>query len=51
MDKVKIQRHNQLTQFEEAFEKGNIVVVAGASISKDMPANLSSWWEYNILLV
>lgn len=38
-------------KFKTAFENGNIVIVAGAGISKDMPANLPSWWEYNLLLI
>ncbi len=38
-------------ELKNALMKGNVVVVAGAGISKDMPANLPSWWEYNILLI
>lgn len=34
-------------ELNNALSKGNVVVVAGACISKDMPANLPSWWEYN----
>lgn len=30
---------------------GNVVVVAGAGISKDAPANLPSWWDYNFILL
>ncbi len=37
--------------FEEAAKVGKIVVVAGAGISKDSPANLPSWWDYNIILL
>jgi len=38
-------------KFKTAFENGNIVIVAGAGISKDQPANLPSWWDYNLLLI
>lgn len=38
-------------KFKTAFENGNIVIVAGAGISKDKPANLPSWWDYNLLLI
>lgn len=37
--------------FEEAAKAGKVVVVAGAGISKDSPANLPSWWDYNIILL
>lgn len=37
--------------FEEAAKVGKVVVVAGAGISKDSPANLPSWWDYNIILL
>lgn len=37
--------------FEEAAIAGKVVVVAGAGISKDSPANLPSWWDYNIILL
>lgn len=37
--------------FEEASKVGKVVVVAGAGISKDSPANLPSWWDYNIILL
>ena len=28
-----------------------IVIIAGAGISKEWPSNLPSWWEYNMLLL
>lgn len=37
--------------FEDAAKVGKVVVVAGAGISKDSPANLPSWWDYNIILL
>lgn len=37
--------------FEEAVKVGKVVVVAGAGISKDPPANLPSWWDYNMILL
>ena len=37
-------------KFEEALKKGKVVIVAGAGISKEPPANLPSWWDYNICL-
>lgn len=36
---------------DDAIREGKVVVVAGAGISKDAPANLPSWWEYNIILL
>ena len=30
---------------------GNVAVVVGAGISKDAPASLPSWWEYNFILL
>ena len=38
-------------KFTEAVKKKKIVVVAGAGISKDSPANLPSWWDYNMILL
>ncbi|MCD7882752.1 MAG: SIR2 family protein [Lachnospiraceae bacterium] len=38
-------------ELSEAIEKKKLVVVAGAGISKDTPANLPSWWDYNQLLI
>ena len=38
-------------KFEEALKKGKVVIVAGAGISKEPPANLPSWWDYNICLL
>lgn len=32
-------------------DKEKIVIIAGAGISKDSPANLPSWWDYNFLLL
>ncbi len=34
-----------------AIKEGKVVVVAGAGISKDPPANLPSWWDYNYILL
>ena len=30
---------------------GNLVIVVGAGISKDLPSNVPSWWEYNKMLL
>ena len=38
-------------KFTEAVKKKKIVVVAGAGISKDSPANLPSWRDYNMILL
>ncbi len=36
---------------KDNFAKGNIVVFAGAGISKDSPANIPDWNKYNNLLI
>ncbi|MDH6310073.1 hypothetical protein M2451_002963 [Dysgonomonas sp. PFB1-18] len=35
---------------QKFIKQGNIVIVAGAGISKEKPASLPSWWEYNLSL-
>lgn len=39
------------TKLQNAVDRGNVIVVAGAGISKDSPSDLPSWWEYNISLL
>lgn len=38
-------------KLKDSMNKGNVVIVAGAGISKDSPSDLPSWWEYNISLL
>jgi hypothetical protein len=36
---------------KEAIRKKSLVIVAGSGISKDIPSNLPSWWEYNKIII
>ena len=40
-----------MEKIKENIEKGNVVIFAGAGISKDSPANIPDWNKYNNLLI